>query len=157
MLKYSNHPINGFRSFPSNIIFFSRNIESGFHRLHINRTGSLHCNEIHKGGDELPAKKSKLRKRVREKCDGGTCMISRMRYSRSGARARATSGDKLVMPMLCAMTSIVSFGTKLIFDFNRTSIALSPIDEGGFRLTENGDGKNKTKQFAEAEEGFELR
>lgn len=84
-------------------------------------------------------------------------MISRMRYSRSGARERATSEDKLVMPMLCAMTSIVSFGTKLIFDFNRTSIALSPIDEGGFRLTENGDGKNKTKQFAEAEEGFELR
>lgn len=43
-----------------------------------------------------------------------TCMISRTRYSRSGARATATSEDKLVMPMLCAITSIVSFGTELI-------------------------------------------
>lgn len=43
-----------------------------------------------------------------------TCMISRRRYSTSGARASAASGDRLLIPMLCAITSIDSFGTMLI-------------------------------------------
>lgn len=47
-----------------------------------------------------------------------TCMISRTRYSTSVARAGATSGEKFEIPMLCAMTSIVSLGTMLIFQFS---------------------------------------
>lgn len=56
--------------------------------------------------------KNKKKHHLSKEC---TCIISRIRYSTSGARARATSGDKLVMPMLCAVTSIVSLGTILIF------------------------------------------
>lgn len=41
-------------------------------------------------------------------------MISRIRYSTSGARARAASVDKLLIPTLCAITSTVSLGTMLI-------------------------------------------
>jgi len=62
------------------------------------------------------------RKRAKE-----TCIIWRMRYSTSGATARATSGDKVFIPMLCAITSIVSFGTMLIF--KRTLLSSLPQTE----------------------------
>lgn len=43
-----------------------------------------------------------------------TCMISRRRYSTSGAISKATSEDKLLIPIHCAMTSIFSLGIILI-------------------------------------------
>uniref|UniRef100_A0A0A9DQ90 Uncharacterized protein n=1 Tax=Arundo donax TaxID=35708 RepID=A0A0A9DQ90_ARUDO len=43
-----------------------------------------------------------------------SCMISRRRYSTSGASAAETSAPRLGMPTLCAMTSMVSLGTILI-------------------------------------------
>jgi len=66
----------------------------------------------------ITAKKEKSRE---------TCIIWRMRYSTSGATARATSGDKVFIPMLCAITSIVSLGTMLIF--NRTLLLPLPQTE----------------------------
>ena len=55
-----------------------------------------------------------IEKHRKQKSERETCIIWRMRYSTSGATARATSWDRLLIPMLCAITSIVSLGTMLI-------------------------------------------
>lgn len=77
-----------------------------FHNLHKNKQSPMSITT------QSSTCKKKKKHNLSKEC---TCSIPRTRYSTSGARARATSGDKLVIPMLYAMTSIVSLATILIF------------------------------------------
>lgn len=85
----------------------SKNMEfAKFHNLHKNKQSPMSITT------QSSTCKKKKKHNLSKEC---TCSIPWTRYSTSGARARVTSGDKLVIPMLCAMTSIVSLATILIF------------------------------------------